>query len=342
VALVGLTACATGNKLKADAEVIRAEIGKARRSGAYNCAPRELALAESNLEFGELELDQGDSSRAQDHLTVAGENVKKAMVMSRECGPKTVTIKEPVVIQKLDKDGDGITDNEDQCPDVPGVPEHKGCPKDTDQDGVRDDLDRCPLDPEDKDGFQDEDGCPDPDNDQDGVVDKVDECPIDPGPIENKGCPDADKDNDGISDRNDKCPEDPGMPPDGCPKKYTLVEVKKDKIEIKQQVKFSTAKFKVLPASHGLLNQVVQVLNDYPKMKIRVEGHTDSVGGETKNLKLSQKRADAVKDYLVGKGIDAARLEAVGFGLTKPIASNKTKKGRAQNRRTEFHIVSME
>jgi outer membrane protein OmpA-like peptidoglycan-associated protein len=151
-----------------------------------------------------------------------------------------------------------------------------------------------------------------------------------------------DTDGDGIPDRLDKCPNEPGPPPDGCPKKYSLLIVKKDRIEIKQQVKYQTGKFKVLPASYALLNQVVQVLRDYPKMKVRIEGHTDNVGGETFNLKLSQKRAESVKTYLVGKGIAEDRLESVGYGLTRPIASNRTEKGRAQNRRTEFHIVSVD
>jgi outer membrane protein OmpA-like peptidoglycan-associated protein len=430
-------ACATGGKLRADGDIIRSDISKAEASGAYKCAPRELALAKAHVEFGENEIDEGDAVRAQEHMTFAEQNVKKALLLSKECGPKTVTIKEstqpptkpPMVvkIEKVDTDGDGIPDDEDRCPeqagpkdlqgcpdrdgdgvpdiddkcpDKPGPKENQGCPisKDTDGDGIPDDVDKCPFDAEDFDGFQDEDGCPDPDNDNDGIVDKMDKCPNEPGPIENQGCPvrdrdgdgvpddkdkcpdvpgkaefdgcpdtdgdgipdaqdkcplnpgpkendgcpDTDRDHDGVVDRLDKCPDDPGLPPDGCPKKYTLVEIKKDRIEIKQQVHFATKKFKILPDSYGLLDQVVQVLKDYPKMKVRVEGHTDNVGGETFNLKLSQQRADAVRDYLVKKGVDEDRLESMGFGLTKPIAANKTEKGRAQNRRTEFHIISME
>jgi OmpA-OmpF porin, OOP family len=129
----------------------------------------------------------------------------------------------------------------------------------------------------------------------------------------------------------------------GCPvQKYTLVEVKKGRIEIRQQVKFATGKFAILPASFGLLDQVVQVLIDNPGMRIRIEGHTDSVGREKMNLALSQKRADSVKGYLIKKGIELKRLQSRGFGPTRPIASNKTEKGRAQNRRTDFVIVSTE
>ena len=409
LALASAVGCVTGGRLRQNAQVVRADIDKAKRSGAVRCAPKELALAEANVEFAEEENRYGHATRAKEHLDAAEKSVKKALDLSKTCGPTQVIIgkkapepaeepKKIVRIEKTDRDGDGVPDLEDACPDRPGKPEFKGCPdtdgdgipdnedacpndpgpketqgcpiaKDSDGDGIPDDIDRCPLDPEDPDGFQDEDGCPDPDNDGDGIVDKVDACPNTPGPIENRGCPvldrdgdgvpdnedkcpdvagpkenggcpDADRDGDGIPDRLDKCPDQFGPPPDGCPKKYTLLEVKKEKIEIKQQVHFATAKFRVLPDSFALLNQVAQVLNDFPKMRVSIEGHTDNVGKEVMNMRLSQRRAEAVRDYLVAKGISPDRLEAVGYGPTKPIASNKTVKGKAKNRRTEFRIVS--
>ncbi len=384
LALAALAACATGGKLRQNAEVVQSDIAKARKSGAERCAPKDLALAEANVDFALAETGEGNATRAQEHLVVAEASVKKALDLSRSCGPTQVTIRKEAPpppaptpdakrIVKVDTDGDGVPDVDDKCPTVPGKPEFFGCPdtdndgipdyedacpnepgppetqgcpvaKDTDGDGIPDDIDRCPLDPEDKDGFQDEDGCPDADNDNDGIVDKMDACPNNPGPIENQGCPiiDVDTDGDGIPDRLDKCPLEPGPPPDGCPKKYTLVEVKKDRIEIKQQVHFATAKYKILPDSFKLLGQVVQVLNDFPKMKISIEGHTDSVGSQASNMRLSDHRAEAVLQHLVAKGISPDRLESVGFGPTKPVASNKTAKGRAQNRRTEFRIVTME
>jgi outer membrane protein OmpA-like peptidoglycan-associated protein len=377
-AVLALAACATGGKVRRTAEVVRADVEKARKSGAMRCAPRELALAEANLDFSIAEIGWGDATRAGEHLAVAEANVKRALELSRACGPAQVTIrdrKEPrpaVVIEKTDRDGDGVPDLDDACPDVAGKPELRGCPdtdgdgipdaedacptqagpretqgcpqsKDTDGDGIPDDIDRCPLDPEDKDGFQDEDGCPDPDDDGDGIVDKVDACPNTPGPIENRGCPVLDRDGDGVPDAEDKCPTEAGpREAGGCPRKYTLVEVKKDRIDIKQQVHFATAKFRVLPDSYPLLDQVVEVLRDYPKMRISIEGHTDSVGGEAMNMKLSRARAEAVLQYLVSRGVSPQRLESVGFGPTKPIASNRTAQGRALNRRTEFRIVSME
>ncbi len=305
-----------------------------------------------------------------------------------------------------DNDQDGVPDAEDRCPVTPGVVENQGCPEeapmDTDGDGITDDVDKCVEDPEDKDGFEDTDGCPDPDNDQDGVVDGEDGCPMEPGPVENKGCPVEDKDGDGLKDPADACPEEPedkdgfedtdgcpdldndgdgipdvtdkcpmeagipetdGCPPkdrdgdgvpdhedrcpdepgvkeeQGCPKKYKLVELKKDKIEIKQKVYFDTAKWTIKPVSYPLLNEVAQVLKDHPTIKIRIEGHTDSRGRDAYNLRLSQKRAEAVRDYLIQQGIDPSRLEAVGFGETRPIASNATAVGREANRRVEFVIT---
>ncbi len=377
VGLAAAAACVTGGRLRQNAQVVRADIEKARRSGAARCAPKELALAEANVDFAEAESGYGHASRAQEHLDVAERSVKKALDLSKTCGPTQVIIakkeeKPAIRIEKADRDGDGVPDLEDACPDVPGLPQFKGCPdtdgdgipdnedacpnepgpkenqgcpiaKDTDGDGIPDDIDRCPLDAEDFDGFQDEDGCPDPDNDGDGIVDKADACPNEPGPLENRGCPILDRDGDGVPDDVDKCPDEPGPKEnDGCPKKYTLVEVKKDRIAIKQQVHFASAKWQVLPDSFALLDQVVQVLKDQPRLKVSIEGHTDSVGGEAMNMKLSQARAEEVRAYLVKKGIEPGRLEAVGHGPTKPIASNKTEPGRGQNRRTEFRITSTE
>jgi len=373
--------CVSGNKIRADSDVIKNDIERAKQQNAKRCAPRELALAEANVDFAHGELLEGNSVRAQDHIAIAEENVKKALVLSRDCGPKNVVVQQPkpVVVQRTDRDGDGVYDDEDKCPDVPGPKENAGCPvsKDTDGDGIPDDLDRCPTQPEDYDGFQDEDGCPEPDNDGDGIVDSKDKCPNNPGPLETQGCPDADgdkiadwedacpdvpgvrsadpakngcpgdRDGDGIADNVDACPDVPGVKTDnpktnGCPPKvYKLVVMKKDKIEIKQQVHFATNKSKVLPDSFELLHEVAQVLKDFPDVKrVSVDGHTDNVGTHAHNMKLSQDRADSVRDFLVQhEGVDSSRLEAHGFGPDKPISSNKTSKGRAENRRTEFNIL---
>jgi outer membrane protein OmpA-like peptidoglycan-associated protein len=377
VALLAATSCVTGGKLRETHAVVRSDVEKAKRSGAARCAPRELATAEANVDFAEHEMAYGDPSRAAGHLRTAEASIKKALEMSQTCAPTQVTIAknapEKVRIEKTDTDGDGVPDVDDRCPDVPGRPELAGCPdtdgdgvpdaedqcprepgpvesqgcpvaKDTDGDGIPDDVDRCPLDPEDKDGFQDEDGCPDPDNDGDGIVDKADACPNEGGSIENRGCPQSDKDTDGdgILDSKDKCPAQFGPPPDGCPKKYSLVDVDRNQIRIKQQVRFATGKYRVLPASHKLLDQVASVMSDFPKMRIVIEGHTDSRGKDASNMRLSSRRAESVLEYLVARGIAPSRVEAIGYGSTKPIATNRTAKGRATNRRTEFKIVALE
>jgi OmpA-OmpF porin, OOP family len=417
-----LAGCVSGSKIRADAEVAKRDIAKARQSGAYRCAPKDLALAETNVRFCLDELDQGNWLRAEDHVKIALASVKRALHDSKDCGPKKVLIKEPpkiVAIKKTDRDGDGIPDVDDKCPDVPGLPEYDGCPppkpSDADGDGILDNVDKCPNDPEDKDGFEDEDGCPDFDNDQDGIPDVEDKCPNEPGPPENQGCPVQDRDGDGIADNVDKCPDEPedkdgfededgcpdldndkdgildtddkcpndpedkdgfqdedgcpdpdndgdGIPdiedkcpnkpgpPDspqgkGCPRKFTLIKINRDKkiIEIKQKVHFATSKYRILPKSYRLLNQVSQAINDFPKMKVSIEGHTDSQGSEGYNQTLSENRAGAVRDYLINKGgVDAARLTSVGHGEGSPIASNRTRRGRAANRRVEFKIVSEE
>lgn len=255
-----------------------------------------------------------------------------------------------------DNDGDGIPDLKDLCPNKPetfnGFQDEDGCPDvpDRDLDGVPDDVDKCPDQPEDKDGFQDEDGCPDPDNDGDGIPDKLDDCPNAPedmdGFKDTDGCPDPDNDNDGVPDEKDKCPNQPETingykDDDGCPDKgKAQVIIKENKIVILKKVYFATGRATIKRISYNLLDQVAQTLAANPQVKgVRVEGHTDSRGRKAANLRLSQRRAEAVRDYMIGKGIAAGRLIAVGYGPEKPIANNRTRKGRADNRRVEFTIL---
>src|SRR5205807_203830 len=254
---------------------------------------RELAVAEANLRFAELELDQGDSFRAEEHLALAQPAARNAVASSKECGKVTVLIREkeaPVAAPKVvlaDRDGDGVPDIEDLFPDVPGPPENHGCPVFADRDG-------------------------------DGVPDDIDRCPDVPGPKENFGCPWPDRDHDGVPDKDDQCPDEPG-PPDnhGCPRKYTLVVVRRDRIEIKHQIHFRAAKSVILPSSYELLRQVAQVIKDAgPAVRVRVEGHTDNVGKLDKNIKLSQNRADAVKTFLVRQGVNRKQLISEGYGPT--------------------------
>jgi outer membrane beta-barrel protein len=222
-------------------------------------------------------------------------------------------------------------------PEVAAAPAPKD--GDIDGDGIIDKKDKCPEEAEDKDGFEDSDGCPDPDNDKDGVLDPDDQCPLQAGVVENKGCPDKDSDGDGVVDRTDQCPDKPGVKPTGCPEeKRQYIVVTDDKIDLRQQIRFATGKATILPASFGLLDEVVDVMKGRGKLKLRIEGHTDNKGNPKKNQQLSEARARSVAEYLIGKGIDASRLSSAGFGATKPIADNKSNAGREKNRRTDFFI----
>jgi outer membrane protein OmpA-like peptidoglycan-associated protein len=348
VLAIPLLSCVSGNKIRADLDVLKADTDRARRLGALRCAPQELATAEANIEFAEGDLSQGESFRAASHTHDAEVAVKQALAAARECAPKQVLVKQVVKVEDTDKDEDGIVDRLDKCPDQPedkdDFEDEDGCPElDNDNDGIVDAKDRCPNLP----GELAKMGCPDRDND--GIYEDVDKCPDDPEDIDGfqdeDGCPDNDNDNDGFADKDDACPNEPGIVEEnGCPKKYKMVVVTKEKIQIKQQLKFRTASAKIAnKASFAVLDDVAAAMRDNPRIKkIRIEGHTDSVGNDTTNLKLSQGRADAVLAELIKRGVDPSRFEAVGFGETQPIASNTTATGRAENRRTEFNIVEQD
>jgi outer membrane protein OmpA-like peptidoglycan-associated protein len=287
-----------------------------------------------------------------------------------------------------DRDGDGIDNDADQCPDQPedldNFEDQDGCQDtDNDKDGTPDGYDSCPMEAEDKDNFRDDDGCPDLDHDEDGVKEPIDKCPekaedfdefqdddgcVDedndldgfkdeadncPNDAEDKdkfedddGCPDPDNDKDGVADAKDKCPNKPETlngvkDDDGCPDEgRTLVVVTDTRIEIKQMVQFETDSDVIKgEKSFEILDIVAMVLNGNTSVRVSIEGHTDDKGKADHNRDLSKRRAESVKKYLVGKGVAADRLVTKGFGPDKPIASNKTKKGREQNRRVEFMII---
>jgi outer membrane protein OmpA-like peptidoglycan-associated protein len=244
----------------------------------------------------------------------------------------------------LDSDGDGLLDPDDQCPDDPedkdSFEDENGCPDpDNDQDGILDKDDACVNEPEDIDQFEDENGCPDPDNDQDGILDVDDQCPNEAGIAENNGCPDPDRDNDTVPDRIDNCPDEPGPPENhGCAEKQ-LVVLTESKIEILDKVYFKTGKATIATQSFALLENVASVLLAHPEIPmVRVEGHTDDVGRDKKNLKLSRRRAESVVKFLVDAGVESERLQPIGYGETRPVQPNTTKEGRAANRRVEFNL----
>lgn len=253
-----------------------------------------------------------------------------------------------------DADHDGVVDRLDACPDAAEDPDgwkdDDGCPEpDNDGDHVPDASDKCPTDAEDFDGLEDTDGCPEDDVDGDAVPDLQDRCPTVPEDRDedqdDDGCPEADldRDRDGVPDFRDKCvdvPIRPGQDPstsDGCPH---LAEVTKDKIVITDKIFFQTGKAVILPESKPVLDAVVGVLQEHPELRdLLVEGHTDDVGDDDANYKLSEDRARAVVDWLVKAGVDRNRLAAKGYGETRPLVANDTDEHRAQNRRVEFTIV---
>jgi len=252
-----------------------------------------------------------------------------------------------------DRDGDGILDREDACPDQPGVrtddPKTNGCPPppaDRDGDGIIDAEDACPDEPGVADPDPTKNGCPAPkDRDGDGIVDAEDACPDEPGvaspdPAKN-GCPaPKDTDGDGILDPDDACPTEAGPAStdpkkNGCPK----AQISQGQIKILEQVQFATNSDKILPASDSILEAVLKILTDHPEItKVSVEGHTDNRGGKAYNKNLSKRRAASVVKWLVGHGVDKKRLSSAGFGQEKPIDTNETDEGRQNNRRVEFHI----
>ncbi len=249
-----------------------------------------------------------------------------------------------------DKDNDGVADKDDACPDVAGKAEFKGCP-DTDGDGIPDKDDKCPgvagkkelggCPDKDGDGVADKDDkCPDvagkkelggcPDKDGDGVADNEDACPDVAGLAKFKGCPD--KDGDGVPDKDDKCPDVAGTVANGgCP------EI--PKFELYKVVYFASDKAVVITKYTKDLDEVAVILQQHADVKVTVEGHADSQGPDAYNMRLSEKRADYVINYLAKKGVEKTRLVKAFFGESKPAADNKTAEGRAQNRRVEIKSI---
>lgn len=244
----------------------------------------------------------------------------------------------------IDTDGDGVPDYLDECPNTPaaanGHIDSKGCEIDSDGDGVADWKDECPNTPQEAYSTINVNGCP-ADTDGDGVPDYLDECPGTPtearGKVNGKGC-ELDTDGDGVADWQDECPTVAGTTANkGCPeiKREVTTLLKK----AMQGIQFENGKSAIKSSSSTILDQIAQTFINNPSFIIEVQGHTDNVGNEQANIELSDKRANAVRDYLINKGVDPNRLTAKGYGPANPIADNATKEGRAKNRRVEFDIT---
>lgn len=256
-----------------------------------------------------------------------------------------------------DADKDGVPDQKDVCPDIPGLKEFEGCP-DTDGDGIPDNKDRCPEEagtealqgcPDtDGDGVADiDDACPEkaglasmsgcPDSDGDGVADNEDKCIDVAGETENNGCPWEDRDNDGTPDKDDQCPDEAGVPSkNGCPEVVEPTDLINFINSDDNNVLFSASSSVLDASDKEVLDKLTALLNQYPETTITIEGYASKDGSEAYNMKLSEQRAESVKTYLVSSGIDAGRLDTVGFGETKTVGDNATAKGRKMSRRAKI------
>ncbi len=260
--------------------------------------------------------------------------IRAGIALKVGSGHKIMAAPAPVmpVTVVLDKDGDGVPDIVDRCPDVPGVAALQGCP-DRDGDGIADIDDKCP----DVFGLARYQGCPIPDTDKDGINDELDKCPTVPGLARYQGCPIPDTDGDGVNDEEDKCINDKGPASNfGCPVISEEI-IKRVKIAA-ENIFFETAKSTLLPKSFPKLNDVVSILKDNPSFRLTIDGHTDFVGNDAYNQTLSEQRAASVRAYLISKGVAESRLTSFGYGESRPVADNNTAAGRAKNRRVEMTL----
>ncbi len=228
-----------------------------------------------------------------------------------------------------DSDRDGVADTDDRCPNTPAGVEVNldGCPLDTDGDGVPDYKDECRGTP---DGVKvDARGCP-IDSDGDGVADFLDKCPgSKTTKVDEHGCA-LDSDHDGVADYLDRCPKTPEgfkVDPQGCAVGFTMY------------VNFATNSAKIESDDTPHIDKLAAFMKEHPQTKVRLEGYTDSDGSAAYNLRLSAKRAEAVKKELIARGIEASRISTKAFGEANPIAPNDTAEGKAKNRRVEAVLI---
>lgn len=369
-------ACVDAGKLKAQTTQIK-ETAERIESPAYRCAPKEFALGKSHGEFGGMELGDGNGRRAEDHVVFGFAQMQEAERISSNplCQDAALQDRDKDGIidsEDLCPDNPGVKEYKG-CPD-PDPDKDNVCSIWVSEQGLIGSfecqgMDYCP----DAAGELAYSGCSNPDTDSDGICDPwveklgflekfpackgSDLCPTVRGVPEFKGCPNPDPDKDSVCDPwvteqnmlgqlsecqgSDKCPFEKGtLEENGCPPPNKYLVVTEDRIELKEQVFFATNKTKVLKQSVPLLDEIAKVLKDNPTINIRVEGHTDSSGKRKNNIKLSQGRAKSVVSELIKRGINKNRMVSEGFGPDKPIDTNDTPEGKANNRRVEIHITS--
>jgi OOP family OmpA-OmpF porin len=294
--------------------------------------------AKAGFEFGNITLSGYWSHGLTSFYEAAYPGTFKHQVMGISLGiwlSKTSSPSTPKKAMVMDTDKDGIPDDQDMCPLQPGFARYHGCPvPDTDHDGIDDEHDSCKTVP----GVARYHGCPVPDTDGDGIDDEHDSCKTVPGVARYHGCPIPDRDHDGVNDEEDKCPDIPGtVENNGCP------EIKK---EIKERVNitaknilFAIGSDRLSILSYKALDQLALLLVTHPELHLTIAGYTDNTGTPEMNLSLSQMRADAVKKYLIKKGLQANHITATGYGEIHPIAENRTMNGKEMNRRVELKVT---
>ena len=308
----------------------------------------------------DYKLNLSENGRGNTPLAISPGTTGELYPIIDEGGSMRYSVGFSVKFGGIDTDGDGVYDKHDACPDVAGLEEFNGCP-DSDGDGIKDSEDTCPLlagslefdgcPDSDGDGISDnKDACPNkaglasldgcPDSDGDKITDSRDKCPNVAGPKENGGCPWPDSDGDSVLDKDDDCPSEAGtVANNGCPEIYPSDEALAQLVEYSRTINFAFDSAKFTDGTPPVLDAIVEILVAYPKANFSVEGHCDSKGSIKVNQKISDKRSNAVVEYLTNSGIANSRLTAKGFGESMPIDTNNTMAGRANNRRVEILLV---
>ena len=266
-----------------------------------------IALRAGPLFFGSGSLFTAlvNSKQADAYVGLRIGALQRIKKIRRKIVSNTIIPEKAVIIENTDRDGDGIIDKEDKCPDIAGITKYQGCPiPDTDGDGINDDDDKCPAIK----GVAKYQGCPIPDTDGDGINDEEDKCPAVSGLVTNMGCP-------------------------------AIEKAVKEKVNFAaSKIFFSLGSTKLLAKSFKALDGVATLLKTDTSYKMDIDGYTDNTGKPESNLLLSELRAASVKTYLISKGVEESNLKVTGFGIEEPVASNNTPAGRAKNRRVELTI----